>query len=123
MHRRCAAAIAVTAVLVLGAAPALGRRDPAPAGLPLPPGLRLVDARAGTSATAYVWTATFVTRARLRDMERYRRFLAARGFRVLSGPGAALTFRFRRWQAFACADPGCAAPRGRFTLTVAVPGG
>ena len=96
---------------------------PPPKGLLLPTGLRLVEARAGTASTAYVWRATYAPANRVAALSRYAAALRKRGLDVVTGPGANLTFPFRRWQVFACADPGCAAPRGRLTVVVAIPGG
>jgi hypothetical protein len=116
--------IGVIAAAALAAVPAaVGARDPAPAGLPLPTGLRLLDARAGGPGDAFRWTATYRSGARSRDIARYARRVERTGRTVLRGPGAVMTFRFRRWQVTACGEAGCAAPPGRITLAVGIPGG
>lgn len=113
----------VAAALATGSAALAAPSAPPPKGLLLPTGPRLVEARAGTARTAYVWTATYAPADRVRALARYAAALRARGVEVVTGPGASLTFPFRRWQVSACADPGCAAPRGRLTVVVAIPGG
>ena len=118
--RGLAATLLVGALL---ASPALSRNDPAPRGLPQPPGLQRLDSRAGDSTTAYVWLGTYATSRPVRAMERYGARLTRLGYSVTTGPGANLTFRFRRWQVYACADSGCSAPKGRMTVVVAIPGG
>lgn len=125
LRRTVAVFLAAAAVACATGAGVAGvsRVDPPPTGLPLPSGLRLVDARAGTRTTAYVWTATYAGPGRLRVLARYEERLRRLRYDVVAGPGAALTFPFRRWQAFACADPGCGAPAGRLTLVLGVPGG
>jgi hypothetical protein len=118
--------IAVVAVLgcALVAAPALGRKDAAPAGLPLPTGMTLLDSRNGNSGTSYVWKSTYKTSRPARDMQRYHTALKRLGVKNLTrGPGVNLSFHFKKWDVFACADPACAAPRGRFTVVVGIPGG
>ena len=121
---RISTTLATGLVCVLVAAPATGRNAPAPKGLPLPTGMRFIDSRAGNSHTAFVWTSTYATNRPARDMARYAALLKRRGaLNLTRGPGVNLSFHFKRWDVFACADPGCAAPKGRFTLIVATPGG
>ena len=102
MPRGSRIALAAIVGVALIAAPALARKDAAPAGLPLPTGITLLDSRNGTSKTSYVWTATYRTSRPARDMQRYHAALKRLG---------------------ACADPGCFAPKGRFTVVVGIPGG
>lgn len=117
------ALVAILGVALL-AAPAVGRKDPAPAGLPLPKGMTLLDSRAGTSKTSYIWSSTYKTARPARDMQRYHTALKRLGVKNLTrGPGVNLSFEFKKWFVAACADAGCAAPKGRFTVVVGIPGG
>jgi hypothetical protein len=114
-------AIAGVALLV---APASARKDAAPTGIPLPKGMTLLDSRNGNSGTSYIWKSTYKTTAPVRDMQRYHTALKKLRVKDLTrGPGVSLSFTHKKWFVSACADSGCAAPQGRFTVVVGIPGG
>ena len=94
-----------------------------PKGLPLPTGITLVYAKAGNNSTAYRWSLRYVMTTAVRSMDRYAARLRRLGYDAVTGPGVNLTFPYRPWQVFACADRGCSAPKGLLDIIVAIPGG